>query len=87
MPKKKPPPPQAIRPRNEKYRFDLWSDGKWHKLTHGVDFEPPLESFRSGVCAYCRRHGLQVTTKKPPCPKGQPQVLIIKIVNPLQEST
>jgi len=78
MPKKK-PPPQVFARRNEIYRFDLWSDGEWHTLTHTVDFQTPLENFRTGVCGWARRHKVRIETKKLKAIAGKHDRIAIRI--------
>lgn len=42
-----------------KYPWDRWSNGSWWQIEHGVDFQRKVDSMRSGISTWARRHGMK----------------------------
>jgi hypothetical protein len=58
---------------NAKYPWDLWSDGRIHKLTRGRDFHAKTTVLRCLVYAKAQKQGRFVHTSMP-----EPDVLVIQ---------
>lgn len=63
MAKKKSAVQSDYPPRNKKHPWDVWLDGEWHMLTHGVDFQVPVTNMAIQALTYCRNHGMKVETR------------------------
>lgn len=62
-----------------KYPWAQWTNGNWWQARRGEDFNGDVESFRSNLYAYTKRHGLKVTTK------SEGDVVAFKITRPLSD--
>lgn len=51
-------------PRTQKYPWEKWTDGAWHQLRAGRDFDSTLEIFRTTVLQRARFVGKKAETRK-----------------------
>jgi hypothetical protein len=54
----------VFKPRNVKYPWRKWANGRWHKLVHGKDFDTGIEIFRTNACQWAKRNGYTVETRR-----------------------
>lgn len=51
--------PLTTRGPDPKYRWDLWTDGRIHKLEHGVDFDTRPKCVIAAAYRWADTHGLR----------------------------
>lgn len=57
-------PSEILHQPRERYPWDLWADGNFWLLTHGVDFSCGVPTFKAAAHAAARARGMRVQTTR-----------------------